>query len=464
MKVTETKSEGLYKEFSVVIPAEEIAKKVKEQLEKLAGKVKIPGFRPGKVPMQILQQKYGKGAREDAVGDLLKSQTESIMRDKKLRPAMPAKIKDVKDEEGKDLEYSFELETLPELKDVSFDKIKLERLKIDVSDKMVQETLENVAKQHKTPVELKKERASKEGDMLVIDFEGKVDGVAFQGGKAEKYELELGSKTFIPGFEDQLVGKKTGEDVAVKVAFPEDYPAADLKGKDAVFDVKIHEIKELEQAKIDDALAEKLGFEKLETFKEEVKKSLSGRYESLTRDRSKRELLDALAEEVKCELPKTMVQEELKGILHQMEHSMSKEELEKERKGKSQEDLEAEYLPLAERRVRLGLFLAEVGRKNKLSVKEQDITKAIYERAMAYPGQEKEVLDFYKSTPQAVDQLRAPLFEDLVIDFIFDKVKFTERSVTPEEFEKEEEKAEKAAEEKATSKKKEPKKAASAKK
>lgn len=468
MQIKEVKNEGLIREYAVTLSPEMVAKQVDAELQKIAKKVKIDGFRPGKIPATLLQERYGDVARSEALETLAKKIRTDVVVDKKLRPAMPAQISDFKDDGDKGVSMTISLEILPEIQDVNLEKISLEKLTIAVPDSKVQDFLANLIRENKTPKALDKPRASKLDDLVTIDFEGKIQGVAFDGGKGEKYPLHLGSNSFIPGFEDQLVGKNVGDKVDVKVAFPQDYHAEDLKGKDAVFHVHIHDVQEMVGADMNDEWAKGLGFESLEKLKEHLKGLLADGYAKRTRDRSKRELLDHLDQVVSCPLPLKMVDNELDTIIRQLQDSHDHGDHsdcnhDHAHDHAAFEGNQDEYRPLAERRVKLGLVLADIGNKLQIQVSNQVLNNAIYQEAVKYPGQEKEVFNFFKSTPQALAQLRATLFEDLVVDHIFGKIKFNEREVSLEEFEKEEEKAEQAAEEKLSPKKKEGKKAASAK-
>ena len=442
MKIKETKNKGLEREYEVTVPEKDIEKKIKDKVAELSHSIKIPGFRPGKVPEKVVLQRYGKGLREEVLSQLIRDTTQKVMTEKSLRAALPPQVNKVEGEEKGDLTFSFHVETLPEIKIVDHKDLKLTRYVVEVNEDMIKETMEEIAQHRKVPTVVKTARAAKKGDQVLIDFKGMVDGKAFKGGEAKGYPLELGSGSFIPGFEDQLIGKKKGDKVDVKVTFPKEYHAEDLKGKDAVFEVEIQDLMEMKAAKIDEELSKTMGFKSLKDFEDGVKKNLGSRFEELTRSRLKREILDQLNDKISFELPPKMVAAEFESIERQMAYSEEAETGVKAADVKVDSATKKEYEELAARRVKLGLYLAEVGNKNKITVSSDEVKNAIFERASAYPGQEKEVLDFYRNTPQAVDQIRAPLFEDKVIDFLIEKIKPSEKKISAEDFAKEEEKAE----------------------
>ena len=322
---------------------------------------------------------------------------------------------------------------------MDFKKLKLTREVVELDDTKVNETLERIASAQGTTEALARKRKSKAGDVVVIDFLGKIDGEAFEGGKAEDYELELGSGSFIEGFEDQLTGVNAGDDVVVKVKFPEAYGAAELAGKDAEFDVTVKEIKEKKPAELDDELAKKLGQDSLESLKDAIRKDFGREYESVSRQKMKRQLLDALAENHSFELPASLVENELEGIIGQIKQAREAGQEDDETKGKSEEELTEEFREIAERRVLLGLLLAEVGRENEIQVTQEDVNKVLVAEAQKYPGQEQQVIEFYKNNPQALQALQGPVYEDKVVDYIVELAKVEEKTVSVEELLKPEE-------------------------
>lgn len=433
MQVSETKSEGLSREFSVSLPASEIEDKISHRLKEIAQTAQLPGFRPGKVPVSMLRKRYGPSVMgeilEKAVGD----SSQQALAEKDVRPAMQPEIEITTFDEGKDLEYTIKVECLPEIKPVDFSKINLERLVPTPDDKEVQSALENIASSNKTSVAITKKRKSKSGDVLVIDFVGSVDGEEFPGGKAEGYELELGSNSFIPGFEDQLVGVNAEDDVEVNVNFPEEYGAAELAGKAALFKVVVKEIREATPAEIDDELAKKLGLESLDALKETITEEQGRELKNMSRMRTKRQLLDELTESCDFEIPQKLAEAEFESIWTQYEEQKKSGEADDSDEDLTEEEQRAEFKEIAERRVSLGLLLSEIGRLNNIQVSQDDVTRAIMEQAKQYQGQEQAVMEFYQNNPEAMQQITAPLYEEKVVDFIIELAKVTEKTVTVDE-------------------------------
>ncbi len=454
MQVTETKSEGLTKEFQIVVPATDIVAQVDDRLEELKRTVRLPGFRPGKVPVSLMRKKFGQAVMGEVLERAVGEATQKTLTDRGIRPAAQPKVEVTSFEEGKDLEYTLTVESLPEIEAVNFDGLKLERLVAAPEDKEIDEALDRLAKSHKSSEPLAKSRKSKAGDILVIDFVGKIDGTEFAGGKAEDYSLELGTGTFIPGFEDQLTGVNVGDHVEVKVAFPENYGAAELAGKDAVFDVDVKEIREGKPAEIDDELAKKVGAENLEALKKGIREEHDRELKNVSRMRLKRALLDQLAESYSFDVPESMKSAETDAIWKQFEAQRKAERLdEKEFEGKSDDEIKEEFQSIAERRVRLALVLAEVGRTNNIQIGQEDINRALMSEARRYPGQERQVIEYYQKTPEAMEAIRGPLMEDKVVDFILEMADVTERSVSVEELLKDPDEDAEASAEKAPKKK-----------
>ncbi len=433
MNVTELKSEGLKKEFKVVIPFKDFDKKVDEKINVIAKTTKLPGFRPGKAPKEMLKQKYRASVMGEVLDETVRNAADEVIRSKKLRPAMMPDIKITAFSDGKDVEFEISLENLPEIKTGDFSKIELEKLMAEVPAEEVSKALEYLAKARKETVKVEDDRAAAKGDTTVIDFVGSVDGVEFQGGKGSNYPLELGSGSFIPGFEDQLIGKKAGDKIDVKVKFPENYHAKDLAGKDAVFAVEVKELRSSKPVEINDDFAKSLGEESLDKLKSVIAERIKGDYETASRMKLKRALLDNLDKAYNFEVPQGLVDAEYKSIEAQYQQAKKYNQLDESEKAKSEKDLLAEYKDIALRRVKLGLLLSEIGKEAKIEITPDDINKAIMNEAKKYPGQEKAVFDYYLKNKQAVESLKAPVFEEKIVDHILSKAKVNEKTVSIEE-------------------------------
>ncbi|HVO03630.1 MAG TPA: trigger factor [Candidatus Cybelea sp.] len=434
MQVTETNTSGLKREFKIVVPAGDLKAKVDTKLVELGQRVKLDGFRPGKVPMQVLKKRYERDVFRDVVSESVNEGSHQLMHERNLRPAGQPKVEIVKLEDGADLEFNVAMEIIPDIKPMDFKAIKLERVKIAVPDAEVDERLALLAKRSGGSEPATEDHAAAKGDVVVIDFVGKVGGEAFEGGSAEGHYLELGSGMFIPGFEDQLIGIKKGEKRAVKVTFPADYANTDLAGKDAEFDVTATEIRAPKATAVDDELAKSLGLADLAELKKQTKERMEREYGTVSRARVKRKLLDVLADNHDFTLPEGLVDIEFAAIWRQIEEDKKADRLDEEDKGKSDEQLKQEYREIALRRVKLGLLLSEVGRQSNLDVPQDELTRAVIAEARRYPGQEKQVIDFYQRSPEALNQLRAPLYEEKVVDFILEQAEVSERVVTPDQF------------------------------
>ncbi|MCF8480002.1 MAG: trigger factor [Rhodospirillum sp.] len=429
MQVTETLNESLKREYKIVIPATEIDTRTTQRLEELKDQVRLPGFRPGKVPLSMMRQRYGKSVLGEVLEKAVQESITEVIDTNGLKPAMQPNVDLVGEvEDGKDLEFTMAVEVLPEIGELDFSSVALEREVAVVAAEKVDEALEDLRQRSKAhePAEGK---VAENGDMAKIDFLGKLDGEPFEGGAAEDYDLELGSGSFIPGFEDQLVGLKAGDAKTVEVSFPEDYPAEHLAGKPVLFEVTVKEIKQAIVPEIDDELAKKFGKETLDELKEAVRGDLQGEYDEVSKAKVKRKLLDALADAYSFDVPEGLVSAEFDGIWGQIQQAKEQGSLEEEDAGKSDEELTTEYRAIAERRVRLGLLLAEVGQRNEINVAQDDLNKALMREMRRYPGQEAAVINYYRNNPQAMDSLRAPVFEDKVCDFILELAKVTEKSV-----------------------------------
>lgn len=434
MNVTETLSEGLKREYKVVIPAQDLKAKYSDKLAKLTQNVRLPGFRPGKVPAALLRKRYGDALASEVVEEAVSETASKTLTDKGLRPALQPKLLEVgKFEEGKDLEFRFQIEALPEIEPMDFRQIALERVKVAVEEADVDAALKRLAEGNPDLKPADAGRKAENGDVTVIDFAGTIGGVAFPGGSAEGHHLRLGSGGFIPGFEEQLLGSAAGEQRDVKVTFPADYPAKNLAGKEASFAVTVKELKQAHPAEMTDGFAERVGAKDMADLKAQVRKQIEGDYGSLSRMRLKRQLLDKLAESHGFAVPEGMVEAEFNLIWREVEEQKKQGQMDEADKAKSDDELKAEYRKIAERRVRLGLLLAEVGRRNKIEVSREELGQAIVREAQRYPGQERKVIDYYQQNQDAMAQLRAPLYEDKVVDYVLALAKVSEKSVTPKE-------------------------------
>lgn len=429
MQVTELSAEGLKRQFKIVLPASDLSSKVDERLGELAQTAQLPGFRKGKVPLGLLKKQYGQALYGEALEAAVNQSTAKAIEDRGLKPAMQPRV-DLKSlEEGKDVEFEVAIEVLPEIGKLDFSGIEVERLKAEVPAKDVDEAIERIAKANREQKPVDPPRPAQKGDAVKLDFVGSVDGVEFPGGTAQDYSLEIGSGSFIPGFEDQLIGAEAGKTVDVKVTFPKEYGAADLAGKDAVFKCTIKEVLEFVDKPADDELAKKNNFENLEAMKKAVGDRIGQDYTQISRTMVKRQLLDKLADAHKFQVPEGLVEGEFNAIWQRIEEAKKAGQKVEE----DEEKMRKEYREISERRVRLGLLLADVGRSNAIDVTPEELNQALMREAMRYPGQERQVLEFYNKNPQLKEQLRAPIFEEKTVDFILELAKVTDKSVTPDE-------------------------------
>lgn len=467
MQVVEKSAEGLLRDFTVTVDASDIEARIEARLTEVGRDIRLPGFRPGKAPLKVLKQRFGDSVRGEVLEAAVRDSSQEVLSERGLRAASQPQIEISSYDPGKDLEYDLSVELMPDIETVDFSTIELERVKVAATDQEVDETLERLADQNKQSEAIEGDRAAKSGDVVILDFVGKVDGVAFDGGTGTGISLELGAGQFIPGFEEQLVGVKANTPCEVKVTFPEDYGSAELVGKDAVFECEIKEIREPVPTKIDDDFAKGMGLEGLDSLKDAVRDQLNGEYADYTRERLKRDLLDKLADAHSFPVPPRMLEAEFEQIWNQIEEARKNDTLDADDAEKSEDDLREQYREIAERRVRLGLVLSHVGDANSLTVAPEEVNRAIMERARQMPGQEQQVIEFYRSNPQAQASLQAPLFENKVVEFIVEMANVSDREISPEALrtELEEETAALSAEKKAAPKKKAPaKKKAAAKK
>ncbi|WP_439817831.1 trigger factor [Zavarzinia sp. CC-PAN008] len=435
MEVTQTSAEGLRREFRVVLNSGDIGARVETRLKQLSGAMRMPGFRPGKVPVALIRKTHGKAVLGEVLEQAVNESSRSAIEDNKLRPALQPRIEVTKFGEDEGLEYTMAVEVLPDVEPGEFSGVSLERLTVPVEEAEVEQSLERLASSQKRFEAAPEGTEAAEGNAVVIDFLGKKDGVPFDGGEAKDFQLELGSKRFIPGFEDQLIGAKVGDERVIALNFPDDYPVKELAGQPVTFDVTVKEVQSAAAVSIDDEFAKSFGVESLADLRATLRKQLESRYGDLSRMRLKRALLDALAEQHSFEVPQGLVDLELEQIVAQAEPELRQvpdQELDEEKKARRAEK-DGEWRPIAERRVRLGLLLAEVGRRNNIQVKPEEVNRAVMEEARRYPGQEKEVFEFFQKNAQAQAQLRAPILEEKVVDFILELVKITDRQVSLEE-------------------------------
>ncbi len=433
MQVTETVSEGLKRQFKVAISQADVETKIDARLADLAKTVQLPGFRKGKAPKALLKQRYLGSVMGEVLEAAVQDSSEQLLTERGLKPALQPKIEVTAFAEDKGLEYTMDLEILPEITPVDFATLSLERPKADVTDADVEKGLKKLAEQNPDFKAITGKRGAKAGDVTVIDFVGKLDGVEFPGGKGEDFNLELGSGMFIPGFEDQVIGAKTGEKREIKVTFPENYGAANLAGKEATFDVTVKEIREKAEPELNDEFAKKFGFDALDKLKDAVRQQVEREFAQASRMKVKRSLLDVLDEKHGFDVPPSLVDAEFNAIWSQYEQAKKAGESDPLLEGKSEDEVKAEYQRIANRRVRLGLLLSEVGRVNNIEVQEQELRAAVFDVARRYPGQERQVLEFYMKNQNALASLRAPIFEDKVVDYILEVAKVADKAVTPDE-------------------------------
>ena len=434
MQTQQTVNEGLKRAYLITIPAAELSAKIDAEIKKVAPQVRMPGFRPGKVPANLVKKMHGEALHGQVVTDTIRESVDKLLRDEALRPAMQPEVGLNEDyEQGKDAAITVSLEVLPTIDAPSIDGIKLERLVVPVTDAQIDEALGNIASQNKSYKDAAKTKKAANGDQLIIDFVGKLDGVEFEGGKAEDAALVIGSNTFIPGFEDQLVGVKSGQEKTITVTFPADYQAENLAGKEATFDITVKAVKVESETTLDEDFAKSLGLDSLDKLKEIMKAQLEQQTAGMTRTQMKRALLDQLAAGHSFEVPGTMVAAEFEQIWQQLQQEAVREE-DPAAALKQIEDEKDEYKAIAERRVRLGLLLSEIGQANGVEITQQEMSMLIQQAAMQYRAEDRErFVQYIQSDPMAAAQMRAPLYEDKVVDFLFDKAEVTTREVTVEE-------------------------------
>jgi trigger factor len=453
MQVVETTTEGLSRELLITIPASEIEAEVEQRLKEIGTRVTRPGFRPGKVPMTILRKEYAPSVMGEVLERQVSLNTEKALQERNLKPAAQPKVEIKAFSEGADLQYAVRVDLMPDVGPFDFSSLEVEKLVVNVGDKEVDEAVKRLADEQKTYTAIEDDRPAEASDAVLVDFVGKVDGTAFDGGSAKDFQLDLSSTGFIPGFIEGLIGVKKGEKRALKVTFPETYGAKELAGKDAEFDVEVKEIRARAPVEIDDKLAQRLGLETLDALKTAIKERMAQEYAQVARQRLKRNLLDSLSSKVSFDVPSGMVDDEFKqiwkavksqqnpqnpthgeeGHVHDEncahDHAAAEDDAPPPPTTPEEKKEQEEFRSIAERRVRLGLFLSEIGRSNNIEVTNEDLSRAVAMEARRYPGRERQVAEFYQQNQQAQARLRAPIFEDKVVDFILELSKVKERKV-----------------------------------
>jgi trigger factor len=454
MQVTETLSEGLKRGYTVVVPAADIESKRTAKLANLGKTLNLPGFRPGKIPLVVIRQRFGSAVTAEVLEESVSEATQQVLSERGLRPAQQPKIDvvslDPTSAAAKDLEFKVELELLPDIELPDFSEVKVTRLKAEAAAETADKALADIAQRNRELVELTPEelgdRGAAKAEVLTVDYAGKIDGVEFPGGSGTDVEVEIGGSGFIPGFSEQLEGLKAGESRTIEVTFPAEYGAPNLAGKAATFDVTAKKLSRAVVPAADEELAKKLGFDDLAAMRDMITQRIQAEYDQMSRLRLKRELLDALADKVKFASPEVMVEQEFSQIWQRLETDRQAGRMDEDDKEKDDETLKADYRAIAERRVRLGLLLAEIGRVNSITVHPDEMTRAMRMEASRYPGQEQQIFEFFRQNPQAANALRGPIFEEKVIDFILELAKVEDATVTPEELAKEPEVTVKGAE------------------
>jgi trigger factor len=430
MQTVETLNEGLKRAYRITIPSQEIAARVDGEIKKVAPTIRMPGFRPGKVPANLVRKMHGPALEQEALNTAVQEGVQKLLVDEKLRPAMQPAIALEEGGPGQDAVVRVELETLPDLGEPQIEGLELERLTVEPTDAEIDEAVNRLMQGQKSYDPAPEGHAAQLGDLVVIDYQGTVDGVAFEGGTGEAMRVELGSGRLIPGFEDQLVGAKVGDQRTLSVTFPEDYPVETLKGQPAEFAVTVNEVQTAKEAAADDSFAQSMGLEGIDQLRELLKGQVEQELNGLTRTHMKRKLLDRLAETHSFEVPPSMVEAEFAQIWQQLEHEAGHEE-DPEAARAEMEAERGEYMEIAERRVRLGLLLSEIGTRNGIQINQNEMNQLIMQAAQQYrPEDRQKFMEYIQNEPMAAAQLRAPMFEDKVVDFLFDKATVTDRAVT----------------------------------
>ena len=451
MKVEEVTNQGLKHEYKVTVDAAEIKKTVDAKLKNISGRVKIPGFRPGHIPMNILQQRYGKSVLGEAVEQSVQDATRNLVRDKQLKPALQPKLEITEYKDGGDLEFKVTVENLPDVPQKDFSAIELERLAFEVEDTEIDAALGRISDANKSFESRGVDATAEKGDVVVIDFTGKKDGVPFEGGASKNFRLTLGSGQFIPGFEDQLIGVKAGDERTLELAFPKEYHKQELAGQPVTFDVIVHDVQAGKAPAQDENFAKQLGFDAMDKVRDAVRDQLTKEYGNVQRQKLKKQLFDYLENNYDFEVPQGMLDLEFDSIWQRLQEAKQQGDPSLD---KPEDELKAEYQKIAARRVRLGLILADVGQKQQLSATKDELTRAVMEQARQFPGQEKKVFEFYQQNPSQVDELRGPILEDKAVDYILAQAKLKDRKVPLSELLSEEDESSGQQQEPAKAKKK----------
>lgn len=441
MQVSETKSEGLVREFKVVVPASDIEAQLNTRLAEIGKTANIPGFRPGKVPMTLLKQRYGSSVMGEILESTVNISSQKALQEKDLRPAIQPKIEITSYEEGKDLEYSMSLELMPDIPEIDLASLEIERVYTEVEEPQLTQALNDLAESHKRFKPLDKPRKLQQGDLVRFDFVGKIDGVAFDGGTGADEEIEIGSGRFIPGYEEQMIGLSVGDEHVVKVPFPEDYREASVAGKEAEFDVTVKEIKEPGEVAVDDELAKDMGLENLDALKKALSQKMESDLQQVARVRLRREVADVLEDKCDFTPPQSMVDQEFEGMWeryqHQKQDHVHDENYDHDHDDdENEEEKRNEFKETAARRIRLAILLAEIGRLNKVVLDESEVAKSVQREAAAYPGQENQVIAYYEKNQEMMNGLRAQVYEEQVLSYILEIAKVTDKKITLEELTK----------------------------
>lgn len=435
MQLTERRSEGLLRVYDVVVPAAELQQQLNAKIAEVQPRIRLNGFRPGKVPTSHIRKVYGAGMMQDIINETVQRTTREGLEKANARPASEPSL-DLKSDIDKvvagqeDLQFELSLEVMPEFEPADLKTISIKRPVAPVADEQVEDQLNEIAAANRGFED--KDGAAVEGDAVIIDFVGRIDGEAFEGGAATDAQVVIGSKQFIPGFEEQLIGAKAGEERILKVTFPEDYPAANLKGKAAEFETKVKTVRAPKEGAPDDAWAAQLGFESLNAVKDALRQRIESEHKQQSRAKAKRQLFDKLDELHDFELPPRMVEAEFNQIWRQIEQDRAQGRLDPSDEDKSEDELKTEYRDIAERRVRLGLLLAEIGRAHKIEVSDQEVAQAISAQARNFPGQERQIFEAYQRNPQLVAQVRAPIYEEKVVDYVMELIGVSDETVDRE--------------------------------
>jgi trigger factor len=433
MQVTETLSDGLKRGFTIVVPEPELAAKREKRLTELSRTMQLPGFRPGKVPMSMVRKRYGDAVAAEIAEGAVNDASDRLLAERGLRPAVQPRLEVTKPGQNTDLEFTLELELLPDITIPALDDISLQKPVAAITDEAIADALAKLAQQRQTFAPVEEPRPAAAGEQLTVDFIGRVDGEPFQGGTASDVAVIIGGEGFIPGFAEQMEGLTPGETRTISVTFPAEYGAKELAGKQAEFEITAKSLAVAQRPEIDEAFSKTLGLESVEDLRAKVSEQISKEYGQMTRLKLKRGLLDALAERAQFSAPASLVDAEFAEIWRQVEQEKAAGRADPEDAAKDEETLKAEYKAIADRRVRLGLLVAEIGRANSITVSDQELQRAMFNEAMKYRDQAMQVVEFFRKNPKALERFRGPIFEDKVVDYLLGRVGLEEVSVTPEE-------------------------------